>query len=59
MSKIKWFVRALAYGFALFIGIRAVFGRTDPTPLILLITVSALGFIGYYFYQGYPPGQKQ
>ena len=59
MSKIKWLVRALAYGYAVFIGIGAVFGRADPTPLILLIIVSALGFIGYYFYQGYSPVQGQ
>jgi 4-hydroxybenzoate polyprenyltransferase len=57
MSRIKWFVKTLAYGFAVFIGISAVFGalygwRADPTPLLLII-VFAVAFIGYRFYERY------
>jgi 4-hydroxybenzoate polyprenyltransferase len=51
-----WFLRILAYGFAMLIGISAVFGlygwRVDPTPLLLII-VFAVAFIGYRFYERY------
>jgi 4-hydroxybenzoate polyprenyltransferase len=52
-----WFLRILAYGFAMLIGISAVFGglygwRADPTPLLLIIPV-AVAFIGYRFYERY------
>jgi hypothetical protein len=57
MSKTVWFLRILAYGFAMLIGISAVFGglygwRADPTPLLLII-VFAVAFIGYRFYERY------
>jgi hypothetical protein len=63
MSRIKWFVKTLAYGFAVFIGISAVFGalygwRADPTPLIILVVI-AVGYIGYRFYQGYEAGREE
>jgi hypothetical protein len=60
MSKIKWFLKTLAYGFAVFIGIAIVFSavagwRSDPWPLLFLIVV-AVAFIGYRFYEGYSSG---
>lgn len=63
MSKIKGFVVTLAYGFAVFIALGAVFTalsgwRSDPLPLIILVVV-AVGYVGYRFLQGYEAGQKE
>ena len=60
MSKIKWFLKTLAYGFAVFIGISAVITALmqwprSPVPLIILILI-AVGYIAYRFYQGYSSG---
>jgi hypothetical protein len=46
------------YGFAVFIGIGAVFGalmRGSLLPLIILVVV-AVAYIGYRFYEGYSSG---
>jgi len=61
MSKIKWFLKTLAYGFAVLLGLGAVFGalmRGSLLPLIVLV-VAAVGYIGYQFLQGYSSGQQQ
>ena len=58
MSKIKWFLKTLAYGFAVFIAISAVFGalmRGSLLPLIILVVV-AVAYLGYRFYEGYSSG---
>jgi hypothetical protein len=58
MSGIKWFLKTLAYGFAVFIGIGAVFGALmwgSLLPLILLVVV-AVAYVGYRFYEGYSSG---
>jgi hypothetical protein len=58
MSKIKWFLKTLAYGFAVFIGIGAVFGalmRGSLLPLIILLVV-AVAYVGFRFYEGYSSG---
>ena len=58
MSKIKWFLKTLAYGFAVFVVIGAVFGalmRGSLLPLIILIVIG-VAYIGYRFYQGYLSG---
>jgi len=55
MSKIMWFLKTLAYGFAVFIALGAVFGalmRGSLLPLIILLVI-AVGYIGYKFIQGY------
>ena len=63
MSKIKGFVITLAYGFAVFIALGAVFGalsgwRSDPLPLIILVVI-AVGYVGYRFIQGYAAGREE
>jgi hypothetical protein len=58
MSKIKWLLKTLAVGFAVFIVIAVVFGalmRGSLVPLIILIVI-AVAYIGYSFYQGYSSG---
>jgi len=60
MSRIKWFLKTLAYGFAVFIGITVVFSaisgwRANPWPLMFLIVI-AVAYLGYRFYQGYSSG---
>ena len=63
MSRIRWLVKTLAYGFAVFIGISFVFTalsgwRANPFPLIILVVV-AVGYIGYRFIQGYATGKEE
>lgn len=60
MSRIRWFVKTLAYGFAVFIALSAVFGalmRGSLLPLMILAVI-ALGYIGYRFIEGYAVGRE-
>jgi fatty acid desaturase len=61
MSKSKGFMVTLAYGFAVFIALGAVFGalmRGSLLPLIILVII-AVGYVGYHFVQGYAAGMEQ
>jgi len=63
MSKIMWFLKTLAYGFAVLIALGAVFTalsgwRSDPLPLIVLAVI-AVGYVGYRFIQGYAAGREE
>lgn len=63
MSKIKWFVKTLAYGFAVFIGLGFLVTALmqwpqSPLPLIFIVVI-AVGYIGYRFYQGYEAGREE
>jgi len=61
MSRIRWFVKTLAYGFAVFIALSAVFGalmRGSLLPLMILAVI-ALGYIGYKFTQGYAAASEE
>jgi hypothetical protein len=61
MSRIRWFVKTLAYGFAVFIALSAVFGalmRGSLLPLMILAVI-ALGYIGYKFIEGYAAGREE
>ena len=63
MSKIKWFVKTLAYGFAVFVALSLVFTALmqwprNQLPLIILAVI-AVGYVGYRFLQGYAAGREE
>jgi DNA-directed RNA polymerase subunit M/transcription elongation factor TFIIS len=57
MSRIKWFVKMLAYGFGLLLLLGALFTafmswRTNPWPLIILFLILFI-YIAFKIYEGY------
>jgi uncharacterized protein involved in response to NO len=63
MSRIKWFLKTLVYGFGVFIALSFLFTALlqwpqSPLPLIIVV-VGTVGYIGYRLYQGYEAGREE